>query len=578
LSWATRQIDEDAVGNLIKELGLSRIAAILVSRLNLADSKSIKRFLNPKLSHLASPGSLPNLEQAADRLIQAILEKESVFVLGDYDVDGVTSTALCVGVLRELGLNPVFSVPKRTDDGYGLSPGIVREKVLCHEASYQLVLALDCGSNDHESVQSLKSSGIDVVVIDHHQLRGEPHPHVILVNPHLLAEDPSGCKTLCSVALTFKLMQGLLNRMRERGLMRGVVERIAMKDYLDLVTLGTLTDLVPLTGDNRIIVRYGLHLMGKSKHLGLQALMDVCSLHYGSDLDASDVSFKLGPRINAGGRMSDATISVNLLTSSNFNACVKYAHELDLLNQNRQSTERSIYEQAISYLSRRSIKGSVVLYDPDWHTGVVGIVSSRIARQYKIPVVVLGSEGDMARGSVRSVEEVNIIAILEQCSSLLESWGGHPMAAGISLRPENVEAFRESFEQAILDFQKTSEFKPVASEGFQVDAWIQASDINPFFLDELRSMGPFGVANPEPVLGMRTANLASKVSRFGIDNFKCWVSLPGMDYDLMCLGWGFPSRIPESRYPLDLVFTLKWHEWKGRGYPQATVLDWRYSL
>lgn len=558
----------------MKNFDLGRVTAILVSRMGMDDPRQIKRFLSPKLTHLQSPFQIPNLEQAVIRLMQAIKGNERIFVLGDYDVDGVTSTSLFVGILRELGLDPVFSVPKRTDSGYGLSLNVVNGKVLGDEKEFDLVVALDCGSNDCESIDNLISNQIDVIVVDHHQIRDEIHPEAILVNPHFDSGDHDSAKMLCTVALTFKLMQGLLIRLRTAGM--GRAGTLSLKDYLDLVALGTLTDLVPLAAENRILVRHGLNRIGKSKHLGLQALMDVCSLPYGKDMDVADVSFKLGPRLNAGGRMADAATSINLLLSKSFSTCVKYAHELDMLNQDRQSTERMIYDQAISYLSRRSQKDAVVMYDPEWHTGVVGIVSSRIARLCHMPVIVLGSDGKMARGSARSVEGINVIEALDHCSGYLESWGGHPMAAGLSLRPEHVENFREAFTTAVAA-QCCSDSLMQSADDLEVDAWIQSEDITFPFMSELKSLGPFGVSNPEPVIGLKGAVLASKVSRFGSDNFKFWVSLTGTDFDLMCLGWGFPSRIPENRYPLDLVFNLKWHEWKGRGYPQATIIDWRYA-
>jgi len=561
----------------MKEFDLSRITAILLSRLGFDDSRIVKRFLHPKLTHLSNPLQIPNMDKAIDRLIAAIEHKERIFVLGDYDVDGVTSTALFINVMRELGSDPVYSVPKRSDDGVGLSPGIVQSQVLNESQDYDLVVALDCGSNDFESIKALIEHKINVVIIDHHQVRCRAHPDAIIVNPHFQADEERNSVILCTVALTFKLLQGILLRLRAAG--NTVAETLSLKDHLDLVALGTVTDLVPLVGENRILVSYGLHRMGKSKNIGLQALMDVCGLPYGRDLDVSDVSFKIGPRINAGGRMADATTSVNLLTTQQFNTCVKYAHDLDSLNQDRQSTEREIYDQAISYLSRKSLKESVVLHDAKWHSGVVGIVASRIARQYEVPAVVLGAEGGLARGSARSVESIDIIKVLERCDPFLESWGGHPMAAGLSLRPENIDAFRTAFSQAITELLSTSESGDNRnSDQLEIDAWIQPADITFDFMAELKLLGPFGVGNPEPVLAMKSVQLASKVSRFGVDNFKFWVNLWGMDYDMMCLGWGFPSRIPESRYPLDIVFHLKWHEWKGRGYPQATILDWRYSV
>ena len=560
----------------MRNFDLSRLTATFISRMEMKDLRTIKRFLNPKLTHLRDPFEIPNLGRAVDRLIRALERKERIFVLGDYDVDGVTSTAIFVDVFRTLGVDPDFMLPKRTDDGYGLSLNVVQDRVLGNGNRYDLVVALDCGSNDYDSLESLISNGIDVIVIDHHQIQDRTHSEIVLVNPHFESCENGHSKLLCSVGLTFKLIQGLLGKLQARAMQKAF--SVSLKDYLDLVALGTLSDLVPLMGDNRILVSHGLRRIGKSKHPGLQALMDVCSLTYGMDVDVVDVSFKLGPRLNAGGRMSDATISVNLLLSKSFSTCFKYAHELDALNQDRQSTERLIYDQAISYLSRRPFKDAVVLYDPEWHTGVVGIVSSRIVRNYNVPVVVLGSEGGFAKGSARSVEGVDINQALGECSDYLESWGGHPMAAGLCLRPENLESFREAFTQAVSRQVREWKLPDETSDIIGIDAWIEPSDITYDFMSELKMLGPFGVSNPEPIWGMRGAQLASKVSRFGTDNFKFWVSLTGVDYDLMGLGWGFPSRIPESRHALDLVFNLKWHEWKGRGYPQATILDWRYAL
>ncbi len=577
MSWTCKSFDSEAVEVLIKDFDLDRITATLVSRMDLGDARAVKHFLSPKLTQLSSPFQIPSLDEATHRLIDAIQKQERVFVLGDYDVDGVTSAALFVNIMRELGLDPVHSVPKRSEDGVGLSVGLVNSQILSNPLDFDLVVALDCGSNDYDSIKSLVDQGVDVLIIDHHQVRGDVNPDAIIVNPHLNADEEGKSTIFCTVALTFKLLQGLLIRLRGLGLSQ--VDSISLKDYLDLVALGTVTDLVPLIGENRILVSYGLHRMGKSCNVGLQALMDVCGLPYGKELDVADVSFKLGPRINAGGRMANATTSVNLLSTPEFNTCVKLAHELDSLNQDRQSTEREIYSQAINYLSKKVLRESVVLYDSEWHSGVVGIVASRIARQYEVPTVVLGSEGLVARGSVRSIESIDIIEVLEQCDPFLESWGGHPMAAGLSLRPENLDAFRESFSKAIAEQLKRNDVSPDQDSGsVELDAWIQPSDVTFDFMTALRRLGPFGVKNPEPVLAMKGCELASKVSRFGSDNFKFWVNLKGTDYDMMCLGWGFPSRIPESRYPLDLIFNLKWHEWKGRGYPQATLVDWRYSV
>jgi single-stranded-DNA-specific exonuclease len=573
MHWTTLETDDALAGDLAQGLGVSNTCGRLLAQVGLRSKESAEDFLRPRLAHLDNPFALTNLEKAAERIVAAVNQAEDVVVFGDYDVDGITSTVQLVGMLRRLGLEPRFCVPRRLDEGYGLSREAM-DRVFDGRLP-QLFIALDCGTNAHEPVAYLVDLGIDVIVVDHHQAKEEPVSGCTLVNPHVLDTEDAPWRDLCTAGLVFKLLHGILRKLREVEDAR--VETIQLKDTLDLVALGTIADLVPLHRENRILSWYGLRHLRANGRAGIRALAEVSGLDNAKEMSSADVSFKLGPRINACGRLADATRPIELLLGKNPETCREVANELDALNKERQSIERAITKVAEVRADEEfaNLPG-VVLYGEDWHPGVVGIVASRVSRHLNKPCVILGAEGEMAKGSGRSVGHVDLVAVFHRCAHLLDHWGGHPMAAGVALKADQVEAFTRCFNESLLELYPDG--LPEAS--LSVAAWLNSEELNVALLTELERLHPFGQANPEPVFGLRAIRLAEAPQAFGGGNFR--FRLPastdrGTDRGIAGIAWGF-KQAPEPGQPIDVALRFAWNHWRGRRYPQITLVDWKKSI
>jgi single-stranded-DNA-specific exonuclease len=571
MRWTYTPLPADEVAALSQGAGLNPVLAELLLRAGIKESAAAAQFLEPALSGLGDPFLLPNLEAAATRLHRAISRGEQVAVLGDYDVDGVTSTALLVAVLRHFGLNPRFVVPRRAEDGYGLSRSAIDRAL--EQGRPDLFVALDCGTNSHDEVAYLLGQGIDVVVIDHHRSKDRTLAQGILVNPHVADADNGrgtpGERNFCTVGLVFKVLHGLLKRLRAEN--NPAALRIKLRDYLDLVALGTVADLVPLTGENRIMARHGLRILQETARPGLRALMDVAGIKPGQEISPVDVSFRLGPRINASGRLADAALSVELLLSADIRFCFETARQLDLFNRERQDIEKQITEQAerlieTHYLERQGI----VLFDENWHPGVVGIVAGRVTRKYNRPCIVLGNEGEMAKGSGRSVLGINLVEVLGACSAHLTAWGGHPMAVGVSLAKDKVDAFRDSFDAAV----RAHAGGDIAEARIDIAAWLEPEQIREQLMDELAGLHPFGQGNPEPVFGLRGVRLPSPPTVFKEQHFRFGFE-DRRGRRLHGVAWKMAKRLPPPGIPLDLAVELTWNHYNDRKLLQLALIDWK---
>jgi single-stranded-DNA-specific exonuclease len=380
MRWNHKPLPAAEVEELSKRAGVSRVLAELLLRAGLRDGDAAAEFLQPALAGLNDPFLLRNLEAAATRLRQAIAQREQVVVLGDYDVDGVSSTALLVMVLRRFGLNPRFIVPRRSEDGYGLSRSAIDRAL--ESGKPNLFIALDCGTNSHIEIAYLRAQGIDVMVIDHHRSKDQALEECLLINPHVnacAANSDGAWRHLCTVGLVFKLCHGLLKQLRLDN--HPVAFRIKLRDHLDLVALGTVADLVPLIGENRIMARHGLRILQETLRPGLRSLMEIAGVKPSQGITPTDISFRLGPRINASGRLADAALSVELLLSDDPVFCLEMAQQLDAFNRERQEIERAITEEAERFIEKEFMKhAGVVLFAENWHPGVVGIVAGRVTR------------------------------------------------------------------------------------------------------------------------------------------------------------------------------------------------------
>ncbi|MCC5835846.1 MAG: single-stranded-DNA-specific exonuclease RecJ, partial [Opitutales bacterium] len=414
--WTEPSADAASIRRLSQRLEVSEVIATLLWERDQRDTSIARDFLNPRLAGLDDPFALKNLRAVVSRIRKALERSESVVVYGDYDVDGVTSTVLLMHILSRFGVTPKAFVPHRLEEGYGLSTEAL-ERVL-ESGKPDLLIAVDCGTNSREPVAFLRERGIDVIILDHHASKEALPEDCLLVNPHLQDTDKGEqpWTNLSAVGIVFKVVHGLLKELRAEG--DDLAHEIQLKDFLDLVALGTICDLVPLIGENRILARHGLRLIQKGQRIGICALMEASGWRPGDEITPIDVSFRLGPRINASGRLADASGPIELLLSDDWQFARNSANELDAFNRERQAIEKEITATAIDMVETEfNDQLGLVLHHPDWHSGVVGIVASRIANRYHRPTLVLGAEGAEIKGSGRSIPGVNLVEVLQHCEA-----------------------------------------------------------------------------------------------------------------------------------------------------------------
>lgn len=566
--WTTIDADEALANELSKALTVSNTIGRLLAQRGLASVETAADYLRPRLANIDDPFQIKNLEKAAIRIGQAIDSKESVVVFGDYDVDGVTSTVQLVSMVRKFGLEPRFCVPLRLDEGYGLSRDAI-DRSLDNQIP-DLFIAVDCGTNSHEQIAYLRELGCDVIIVDHHQTRTEAPEDCIFINPHVNDPDNAPWKDLCTAGLVFKLLHGLLKSRRAAG--DKLAEEIQLKDYLDLVAMGTIADLVPLQGENRILSWYGLRHLQANVRSGIGALARVSGVNTSQEITSSDISFKLAPRINASGRLADATLPITLLLSEDQQVNQQIAEELDGINRERQSIQKNIVDEAEQRVEAEFADApGIVLFGKNWHPGVVGIVASRLSRRFYKPCVILGAEGNIAKGSGRSVATVNLVEVFERCADLLESWGGHPMAAGVALQSSNVAAFTQRYLEVLKSFHPSG----LAEPSLELSAWLDVDDLDETLLEELDCLHPFGQGNREPVFGLRNVVLNDAPCRFGKDHFRFY--LPNSKGgSVVGIAWQTPD-IPKAGKPIDLAVRFARNYWRDRCTPQVTLVDWKDS-
>lgn len=568
MRWIYEPLPAGVIDDLSRRAGVTPILAELLLRAGLSDPESAGKFLRPALAELTDPFLLRNLDDAAARLQRAIADREEIVVLGDYDVDGVSSTALLVSILRRFGSCPRFVVPRRMEDGYGLSRSAIDRAL--EGGVPRLFIALDCGTNSHDEVRYLHDRGVDVLVIDHHRSKEHVLEDGILINPHVHGNDGDGSvRHLCTVGLVFKLIHGLVKRLRAEN--HPMALRIKLRDYLDLVALGTVADLVPLHGENRILARYGLRILQGAARPGLRALMTVAGVRPELGLAPVDISFRLGPRINASGRLADAALSVELLLSEDPRFCEETARQLDAFNRERQDIERLITEEAERVIERQyaDLPG-IVLYADAWHPGVVGIVAGRVSRKYNRPCIVLGNEGELAKGSGRSVDGINLVEVLGLCAEHLAGWGGHPMAVGVSVAKPRIEEFRRRFAEAVREHTG----RGVAEASLVLSSWLLPEQVNEGLMQELEDLHPFGQGNPEPVFGLRGIVLRQRPEVFRGQHFRFSLE-DARGRRLFGVAWKMADRVPPVGVPLDLAVELAWNHFNDRRLLQLELIDWR---
>ncbi len=573
MKWIDVEYDKKLADDLGAYLGVSPILGALILQRGYSDLLRAKMYMRPKLADLDDPFRVKNLRRAVLRIIEAIEKKENVLVFGDYDVDGITSTTLLVCILRHFGIEPTYFVPRRMEEGYGLSEAALERALSAGKPS--LLIALDCGTNAVDAVKYIRERNIDLIVVDHHQAKDAFVDDHILINPHVHNISATPWRQLCTVGLVFKLAHGLIKEMRQRNDPRSW--DINLKDYLDLVSLGTVADLVPLVDENRIMARYGIKRLKTTRRTGIQALVQASGIALGEDITPIDISFKLGPRINASGRLADASLPLEMLLGDDFTTCYRAACELNDINKERQEIERGVLENAIKQVEDENLNNypCIVVYDPSWHPGVVGIIAGKLSREYHKPVIVFGEIDDgFTKGSGRSVQGIDLVECLSSCSDILGSWGGHPMAVGVSVKEGFVSEFRKRISDTIHEkYGMDIDFTPRISINLTLDA----SDVCLELLDELELMHPFGEGNREPIFALKNIVLSKPVEVFGAaQNYRFQIPLGDSGW-ISAVAWKGGDKLPPVGKPIDLAIKLGWNRWNRRKTPQATLIDWRES-
>ena len=554
-------------GQLASQLKISTLLAQCLLNRGHSEISVIEKFLSPRLKNLADPFLLPNMEKAVERLFRAREQNEPLVIFGDYDVDGVTSTALLTEVLRELGWRVEFYLPHRMDEGYGLSADGVENCLKKFPTT--LLLAVDCGSTAIETIKSLAARGIDVIVLDHHQVSNPAPNAVALVNPQLASESEISFRELCSAGLAFKLAHAILKRGREMNL-PGAAE-FNLKPLLDLVALGTIADLVPLTGENRILVSAGLRQLNETKRAGILALKKVAQTP--EKIGAYEVGFQLAPRLNAAGRLETAEESLHLLLAKNLEEAMPIAQNLDLRNRERQKIEKAIVEEVIGVVrSKFDAQKDFVIVEGQllWHIGVVGIVASRVLQEFYRPTIIIGGENNEMRGSGRSIAGFDLAAALRECNELLVRHGGHAMAAGLSILPDKIDLLRQKLNELARLKLKPEDLQPP----LRLDAEVGLGEINFESRAELEKLKPTGQGNPNVQFCTRNLSHARPLQKMGAQkqHVKLWVKDGSTTHEAVWWNGGDKS-LPVGKF--DLAFAPQINEFNGRRTVQLKVLDWQ---
>jgi len=564
--WVIRQVDDRQVAALAGALRVSpATAAVLVSRgVTARDAES---FLKPSLPHLHSPSLLPDIQPAVERLREALSRQERILVHGDYDVDGVTATALLVRALRALGGNVCHHIPHRVTDGYDLRPEGAQRAA---GDGVDLIVTVDCGAVACEAIAEAQRLGVDVIVTDHHHPGPQLPPAVAVVNP-ARPDSQYPFAGLAGVAVAFKLVCALSEQM-------GIQTDNVARAFLDLVALGTCADVCPLIDENRVLVRLGLELIPSSKKPGIQALLQQSGVRRDGPLRAWDVAFILGPRLNAAGRVDDANAALNLLLTNDPTEAAQLARALEERNSRRRAEQDRILREAKGMVDRalRSDAKVLVLAGRGWHTGVIGIVAGRLAELYGRPTAVISLDTDTARGSARSRGSFHLMEALNKCQDLLVRYGGHRLAAGFDVEMEKIPALVERLEQIGAEMLTDGDL----DDGLLVDAVVSPQELVPQLWREVEAMEPYGEGNPPPVFASRLMVMGAKPFGRQSEHLRLTLRGEGLPGVLEAVAWrrGAAAQHLNVGDELEFAYNLDVNRYAGRETLRLSIADARTPL
>ena len=551
---------------LAAELELDPVISLLLVRRGLKTAAEVKKFFKPSLNDLEVPFLMPDMDKAVKRLNKALGEKEKILIYGDYDVDGTTAVSLVYKYLRAYTSNLDYYIPDRYDEGYGISTKGIDYAA---EQGVTLIISLDCGIKAIDKIEYAKGKGIDFIICDHH-LADDVLPDAVAVLDAKREDSRYPYEHLSGCGVGFKFMQAFA---ADNGFPFSELEKL-----LELTAVSIASDIVPITGENRILAYYGLKQINSNPSLGLKGIIDVCGLS-GKEITISDIVFKIGPRINASGRMMNGREAVELLLAKNSKVAKQKSENINQYNEERRELDKKITDEAnaiISSIENNEDNKAIIVYNPAWHKGVIGIVASRLTEKYYRPAVVLTKSSELITGSARSVSNFDIYKVVESCRDLLENFGGHTYAAGLSLKEENLQRFKERFQQIAAQEIVPEQLVPQ----IDIDAVLDLKQINAKFMSDLKKMSPFGPENHKPVFcthGVQDYGTSKLVGREQehikleiIDSKSASSPIHGIAFGMS----RFNAHIKQMK-PFDICYTIEENTYNGNTTLQLMIKDIR---
>ena len=553
--WEVSKVNNEEVEKFAKKHKLSNLLASILIRKNITTDEEVNKFLNPTRMDFYNPFLLPDMEKAVDRITKAVENKENITIYGDYDVDGITSITLLKNFFANSNIDVKTYIPNRLEEGYGLNKDAIRE---ISYSETKLIITVDCGITGIEEIEYAKKIGIDVIVTDHHE-PGEEIPNCIAVIDAKRKDSKYPFNQLAGCGVAFKLMQALATKWK-------LPEKEYLK-FLDIAAIGTISDIVPLIDENRVIAKLGLMLVERTNNIGLKTLIDLCGF---KKIDSTMVSFGLSPRINACGRLGHADEALELFLANDKNTTTKLAKKMNEYNTARQQVERKIYDEAVKEIIKEKDKPAIVLGKEGWHHGVAGIVSSKITDEYFKPSILICFEGDEGKGSGRSIPGFDLHEALMECSTYLEKFGGHSMAVGITIKKDKFKEFKKVFTES----KNISDIVPIIN----IERKVELKDVNIESVKELQKLEPFGEQNKMPLFLIENLKIVSIRSLSEGKHLKILLKQDNFFIDAIGFNMGDLTEQYKIEDRVDIVGTIDINVFNRNENVQLTIKDMRRAI
>ncbi len=563
--WHIRQPSPQAVRSLQEYLKCSQTLATLLVNRKIKTPAEATEFLNPGLANLHNPLTLSGINSASNRIYEALRRQQKILIFGDYDTDGITATALLLMFLMSLDANVSYYIPDRIKEGYGLHTDHIKN--MARPQNIDLIITVDCGSWSHDAIQMAQKLGIDVIVTDHHEVPATPPPAVAFINPKRSGQS-ADFFNIAGVGVAFNLIIGLRKYLRDKRFWQKRPQP-NLKQFCDIVALGTVADAVPLKSDNRVLTRTGIELMQTTPlRPGLNALFEL-SRTDPRFINSDDIAYRLAPRLNAAGRMDHARIAVELLLAENSADAQKLAHHIDALNSQRRDLEKQILTDIQEHFTLDTENRSIVLAHEAWHLGVLGIIAARLVEMYHRPVILMAIKDGIGRGSARSIPPFNMFEGLSQCANYLEGYGGHAAAAGLTIRSDNIASFIQAFEETARQHIPSRDWEPVLTNDMKLDL----NDVSETLLDDIQRLQPFGQHNPEPQFQTHAIRVVDS-RPVGSHHRRMTVCQDANPRQRMpAIYFNANSDAMTANYFKRMAYRLQWNHWNGRRQMQLRVIE-----